>query len=62
MSDFSLPQGWVLERSGEISTITGPEGDVRITFVELEPQPSIQETALAAWKMLDPSFSSKVMR
>ena len=59
---FTVPEGWSVEHSGEVATLVGPEGDLRISFVEIEPGPSIQETALAAWKKLDPEFASKVAR
>jgi CubicO group peptidase (beta-lactamase class C family) len=59
---FTVPEGWRLENSGATSTLIGPEGDLRIDFVELDPGESIQETALAAWKAVDLSFASKVMR
>ncbi|HLK67748.1 MAG TPA: serine hydrolase domain-containing protein [Bryobacteraceae bacterium] len=57
--DFTIPQGWTLEGT---STLVGPEGDLRITFVELEPAATIVETALAGWRQIDPGFGSKVLR
>ena len=59
---FTVPEGWSVERSAESSTLVGPEGDLSITFVELEPRGNVQETALAAWNMVDPSFASTVAR
>jgi len=61
-SDIPTPPGWSSDHSAGLSTLVAPEGDLRITFVELEPKATIQETALAAWRMLDPGFASPVMR
>lgn len=60
--NFSIPQGWTMSRTGAASVLTGPEGDVEIAFVELQPAANIQETALAAWRIIDPGFASKVIR
>jgi hypothetical protein len=43
-------------------TLVGPEGDLRIAFVEVEPGANVHETALAAWKKVGPTFESKVRR
>jgi hypothetical protein len=59
---FAIPEGWRMESTGEIATLIGPEGDVRVDFMDLEPGGSIQETALAAWKHVDPDFASPVTR
>jgi CubicO group peptidase (beta-lactamase class C family) len=59
---FAIPEGWRLESSGEVATLVGPEGDVRVDFIELAPGGSVQETALAAWKLVDPGFASTVTR
>jgi hypothetical protein len=40
-------------------TLVGPEGDLRIAFVEVEPGANVQETALAAWKTLEPALSQR---
>jgi len=60
--NFSVPQGWTVNHSERASILTGPEGDIEIAFVELEPAANIQETALAAWRAIDPQFASKVIR
>uniref|UniRef100_Q01SU2 Beta-lactamase n=1 Tax=Solibacter usitatus (strain Ellin6076) TaxID=234267 RepID=Q01SU2_SOLUE len=59
---FAIPEGWRLESSGEVSTLVGPEGDLRLDFVDLAPGGSVQQTALAAWKLVDPDFASTVTR
>jgi hypothetical protein len=43
-------------------TLVGPEGDLRVTFVEVEPGGNVQETALTAWKTFEPAFASNVSR
>lgn len=58
--EFSVPQGWAVEHSAGATTLTGPEGDLRISFVELEPRGNAQETALAAWQTIESEFASKV--
>ncbi len=58
--DFSVPPGWTLDRSANAPTLVAPEGDLWIAFVEAKPGASIQETALAAWRVIDPEFASKV--
>ncbi len=60
--DFSVPPGWSVEDAEGSTTLVGPEGDLRITFVELAFGANIQETALAAWRIIDPAFDSQVAR
>ena len=59
---FPVPAGWTASSSGTVSTLTGPEGDVRVSFVELDSAATVPETALAAWRLIDPEFASAVAR
>src|SRR5580704_7058481 len=61
-NDFTIPAGWVLDQSGNVPTLAGPEGDVTIAFVELEHSEDVEQVALTAWKTLDPAFDSKVLQ
>src|SRR5271170_2425498 len=61
-NDFTIPPGWVLNESGNVPTLVGPEGDVTIAFVELEHSADVEQVALTAWKMADPAFDSKVLQ
>ncbi|MGC1782703.1 MAG: serine hydrolase domain-containing protein [Acidobacteriaceae bacterium] len=54
---FSLPQGWTLIDSEPAPTILGPEGDIRIAFVELEADGTPSQIALAAWRAMQPDFN-----
>jgi CubicO group peptidase (beta-lactamase class C family) len=61
-NDFSIPAGWVLDRSGNAPAMVGPEGDLTIWFVEREHSANVEEVARAAWKTVDPAFESKVLQ
>lgn len=57
-----LPDGWTTDESSTLPTIVGPEGDIRLTFVEVPPGENPSATALSAWQRLDPGFASTVRR
>src|SRR6185312_14224647 len=59
---FSVPQGWTFDNSSAVPTMTGPEGDLHVSFVEVEFAGTAQETAIAAWRKLDPAFDAKVLQ
>jgi CubicO group peptidase (beta-lactamase class C family) len=59
---FSLPAGWTLERAENAATMIVPEGDLRVTFVEVEMRGTAQETALDAWRKIQPEFSSTAIQ
>jgi CubicO group peptidase (beta-lactamase class C family) len=59
---FSLPQGWTFDSTAPVPTMSCPEGDLHVSFVELDLAASVQETALAAWRKLDPAFDAKVLQ
>jgi CubicO group peptidase (beta-lactamase class C family) len=59
---FSLPQGWTLDNDAPVPTMTCPEGDLHVSFVELESAGTVQATALAAWRKLDPAFDARVLQ
>lgn len=60
---FSLPQGWTfLTKDAPAPTMTCPEGDLHVSFVEMEAAGTAQETALSAWRKLDPAFDAKVLQ
>lgn len=62
MPGFNVPEGWTLENTGNARSLTGPEGDLRIDFIEIPAIGSISEIALSAWKSTAPDFDSKVLR
>jgi CubicO group peptidase (beta-lactamase class C family) len=59
---FSLPQGWTFDNDAPVPTMACPEGDLHVSFVELEAAGPVQETALAAWRKLDPTFAANVLQ
>jgi CubicO group peptidase (beta-lactamase class C family) len=59
---FSLPQGWTFDNDAPVPTMACPEGDLHVSFVELEAAGTVQETALAAWRKLDPTFAATVLQ
>jgi len=59
---FSLPQGWTFDNDAPVPTMACPEGDLHVSFVELESAGTVQATALAAWRKLDPAFDALVLQ
>ena len=59
---FSPPQGWTFDNDAPVPTMAGPEGDLHVSFVELEAAGTVQETALAAWRKLYPTFAANVLQ
>ena len=58
-SNFFVPTGWSVDPSSKAPTIVSPKGDLAISFVELAAGANVQETALSAWRVVDPKFASK---
>src|SRR5215472_15640817 len=59
---FSLPQGWTFDHDALVPTMTCPEGDLHVSFVEVESETTMQATALAGWRKLDPGFDGVVLQ
>ncbi len=59
---FSLPQGWTFDNDAPVPTMACLEGDLHVSFVELESEGTVQATALAAWRKLDPDFDARVLQ
>jgi CubicO group peptidase (beta-lactamase class C family) len=59
---FSLPQGWIFDNEALVPTMACPEGDLHVSFVELESAGTVQATAVAAWRKLDPAFDAFVLQ
>jgi CubicO group peptidase (beta-lactamase class C family) len=59
---FSLPPGWTFDNDAPVPTMACPEGDLHVSFVELEAAGTVQATALAAWRKLDPAFDAFVLQ
>jgi CubicO group peptidase (beta-lactamase class C family) len=60
---FSLPPGWTFQNEDAPAPTMGcPEGDLRVSFVEVEAAGTVQETALATWRKLDPAFDASVLQ
>lgn len=62
MPDFQVPEGWTLDTAPAVRSLTGPEGDLRIDFLEIPATGSVAEIALSAWKTIAPLFDSKILR
>ncbi|HEY3928733.1 MAG TPA: serine hydrolase domain-containing protein [Candidatus Koribacter sp.] len=58
---FSLPQGWTFDNDAPLPTMTCPEGDLHVSFVDLDSADTAQATALAAWRKFDPAFDAPVL-
>jgi CubicO group peptidase (beta-lactamase class C family) len=58
--EFTVPDRWKVEEASGVPTLVGPEGDLRITFVEVESEGSPQDSALTAWRKIEPEFGSTV--
>jgi hypothetical protein len=58
--EFTVPDRWTEEATGAVRTLVGAEGDLRITFVEVESGGSPQDSAVAAWRRIEPGFGSTV--
>jgi CubicO group peptidase (beta-lactamase class C family) len=59
---FSLPQGWIFDKDAPVPTMACPEGDLHVSFVELESAGTVQATAVAAWRKLDPAVDTVVLQ
>lgn len=59
---FSAPQGWTFDINAPAPTIRCPEGDLHVSFIELDLQATAQATALAAWRTLDAGFEGAVLQ
>jgi hypothetical protein len=59
---FSLPPGWIFDNDAPVPTMACPEGDLHVSFVEMESAGTVQTTAVAAWRKLDPAFDTFVLQ
>ena len=56
---FTASAGWTVEERPEGIVLTTPEGDLRVTHVELA-EPDRKKAVAAAWKRVDPKFALAV--
>ncbi len=56
---FTASAGWTVETRPEGITLVAPEGDVRLTQVEVA-EPDRDKAIATAWKRIDPSFALEV--
>jgi CubicO group peptidase (beta-lactamase class C family) len=56
---FTAPAGWTLQERPEAITLIAPEGDVRMSHVEVA-EPDRDKAIAAAWKRVAPEFALKV--
>jgi CubicO group peptidase (beta-lactamase class C family) len=56
---FTASAGWTVEERPDGITLIAPEGDVRLTQVEVA-EPDRDKAIATAWKRIDPSFALKV--
>ena len=56
---FTASVGWTVEERPEGIVLTTPEGDLRVTHVELA-EPDRKKAVAAAWKRVDPKFALAV--
>jgi CubicO group peptidase (beta-lactamase class C family) len=56
---FTGSSGWTVEERPEGIVLTTPEGDLRVTHVELA-EPDRKRAVAAAWKRVDPKFALAV--
>jgi CubicO group peptidase (beta-lactamase class C family) len=56
---FTASAGWSVEERPEAITLTAPEGDLRLSFVEVA-EPDRDEAIAAAWKRVAPRFALKL--
>ncbi len=56
---FTGSAGWTVEERPEGITLTTPEGDLRVTHVEVA-EPDRKKAVAAAWKRVDPKFALAV--
>lgn len=61
-SPFTVPQSWTRDTAAPVPSISSPEDDLHISFVVLEFARSAQETATAAWRILDPAFNGQILQ
>src|SRR4051794_35139130 len=59
---FSLPQGWRFKNDAPAPTMACPEGDLHVSFVEMETAGTVQATAISAWRKLDSTFDAPVLQ
>lgn len=57
---FTAPKGWTLTSGGRAATVTAPEGDTRISVVDVGPAADAAAATVRAWSLARPDFRRKV--
>jgi CubicO group peptidase (beta-lactamase class C family) len=57
---FALPADWMLNKAGDVTHLTAPEGDLSVAFVDVGKAADQTAATAVAWKVADPAFARKV--
>jgi CubicO group peptidase (beta-lactamase class C family) len=57
---IALPGGWTVTKEGDPLTVTGPESDLKMSFLARPIADDIEELIRVAWKEVDPGFDVPV--
>jgi CubicO group peptidase (beta-lactamase class C family) len=56
-----VPTNWVVEETGGIVTLTGPEGNIRVDLMTV-PTDDPQAAIVTAWEQIDPDFALEIQQ
>jgi len=60
IATFETPDGWATTAKPDRVQVTAPEGDVRLTVVDIGAAPDAATAILKAWAAVEPGFARKV--
>lgn len=52
----AMPKGWTLASGSDVLTLVGPEGDLEMSFASILKTGDAEQSAAAAWCLLDPTL------
>lgn len=58
-TSISVPESWTTKQQSSHLSLFSPEGDLKVEFVSLPSTGHFENEVMAAWKLVDPSFSLK---
>ena len=58
---FTAPAGWTLQRSGKLLSLQAPEGDLRVSLVELQAA-TADDAVVQAWPIVQPGQAVRPLK